>query len=374
MRIAVNTQHLLPNKLEGIGWFAHETLRRIVQNHPEHEFVFIFDRPWDEAFIYSNNIIPVKTTVPSRHPFLWWWHYEIDIPLILKKYSPDLFFSPDGWMSLKTPVPTVNVIHDLNFVHRPSDFPFFYRKYYNYFFPKYAKKAKQLITVSEYSKTDIIETWGIAPNKIDVAYNGCNTIYTPVASELGIEIENQFTGGNPYFIYVGSHNPRKNIEGMLDAFDIFKQNDMQNYKLVIVGEAMWNNSYLQNKIDKLNYKNDIVFTGRLSTEVLHLVLASAKALLLVSFSEGFGIPVVEAMHCDVPVICSNVSALPEIAGNAALFADPFSANDIAQAMITLANNTKVRQKIIEEGKNQRKKFSWDYTAEKVWETIEKACH
>ncbi len=374
MRIAVNTQHLLPNKLEGIGWFAHETLRRIVQNHPEHEFVFIFDRPWDEAFIYSNNIIPVKTTVPSRHPFLWWWHYEIDIPLILKKYSPDLFFSPDGWMSLKTPVPTVNVIHDLNFVHRPSDFPFFYRKYYNYFFPKYAKKAKQLITVSEYSKTDIIKTWGIAPKKIDVAYNGCNTIYTPVASELGIEIENQFTGGNPYFIYVGSHNPRKNIEGMLDAFDIFKQNDMQNYKLVIVGEAMWNNSYLQNKIDKLNYKDDIVFTGRLSTEVLHLVLASAKALLLVSFSEGFGIPVVEAMHCDVPVICSNVSALPEIAGNAALFADPFSANDIAQTMITLANNTKERQKIIEEGKNQRKKFSWDYTAEKVWETIEKACH
>lgn len=371
MKIAVNTQHLLKDRLEGLGWFAHETLSRIVQNHPEHEFLFIFDRKWDDSFIYAPNVTPVRTFVPSRHPFLWLWHYEVDIPRILRKHKPDLFFSPDGWMSLNTKVPTVNTIHDINFIHRPWDSPFLVRKFYQYFFPRYANKARRLITVSEFSKQDLVKTFGIDANKIDVAHNGCNPVYAPLAHEVKIEVRKKFTGGQPYFIYVGSRSPRKNIIGLLDAFELFKQSDQKNMKLLFVGEPMWSKSYLSNKLDSMKFKKDVVFTGRLSNEVLQMVLASAEALLLVSFYEGFGIPVVEAMYSDVPVICSNVTSLPEVAGDAALLVDPGSTDQIANAMKQIATYPELQKSLVIKGREQRKKFSWDKTANEAWNAIEK---
>ena len=370
-KIAVNTQHLLKDKLEGIGWFAHETLSRITRAHPEHEFLFIFDRAWDESFIYADNVIPVKTIVPSRHPFLWVWHYEVDIPAILKKHKPDLFFSPDGWIPLRTSVPTIDVIHDINFIHRPSDFPFWVQRYYNRFFPRFAQKATRLITVSEFSKKDIVDTFQVPAEKVDVAYNGCNDSYIGLTDDVKIEVRNKFTNGNPYFIYVGSRNPRKNIAGLLDAFEEFKEGDTQNYKLVFVGDPMWGKSYLSSRIDRMKFKDDLVFTGRLSIEVLQLVLASADALTLVSFSEGFGIPVIEAMYCDVAVICSKVASLPEVAGNAAIFVNPYSVAEIANAMKQIADYPELRKSMVIKGRVQREKFSWDNTAKVVWESIEK---
>ncbi len=372
MRIAVNTQHLLKDRLEGIGWFAHETLSRIVRDHPEHEFIFIFDRQWDQSFVYGKNVKAVSTFIPSRHPFLWFWHYEIDMPRILRKYRPDVFLSPDGWMSLRTKVPTVDVIHDINFAHRPADFPYFYRKYYNYFFPRYAKKAKRVITVSEFSKADMVRTYALNPEKIDVAYNGCNALYSPLSHEVQTEIRKRYTNGKPYFIYVGSRNPRKNIAGLLAAFEQFKAKDNNGVKLLFVGEPMWGSSYLNEQIAQMHHADDLVFTGRLSTEVLQMVLASAEALMLVSFNEGFGIPVVEAMHCDVPVICSKVASLPEVAGDAVLYVDPNNIESIAKAMQQIIAFPDLRKSLVMKGRLQREKFNWDLTAKKVWESIEKA--
>jgi glycosyltransferase involved in cell wall biosynthesis len=372
VRIAVNTQHLLKDKLEGIGWFAHETLSRITRNHPEHEFLFIFDRPWDKSFIYAENIVPVATKIPSRHPFLWYWHYEKDIPKILDIYKPDVFFSPDGWMSLKTDVPTVDVIHDINFMHRPKDFPWLYLKYYRKYFPLYAQKAKRIVTVSEFSKADIIYTFEVNPGKIDVAYNGCSELFTGVSKEVKATIQSKFAGGMPYFIYVGSLNPRKNIIGILDAFELFKKQTQSGHKLLLVGQHMWSASDIKNKLADMQFRSDVVFTNRLSAEVLQMVMASAEALVMVSFLEGFGIPVIEAMYCDIPVICSNVTSLPEIAGDAALLVNPANQLSIARAFEKIALNTDLRDELIEKGRVQRKKFSWDKTSETVWKAIEKA--
>ncbi len=371
MKIAVNTQHLLKDRLEGIGWFAHETLKRIVKWHPEHEFIFIFDRKWDESFIYGDNVLPIKTTIPSRHPFLWYWHYEIDIPGILKEHKPDLFFSPDGWMSLKTKVPTVDVVHDINFMHRGGDFPFLYRRYYQHYFPLYIKRAKRLITVSEYSKKDIVDNLNVSPDKIDVAYNGCNEIFTGVSAEVKKEVRARFTGGNPYFIFVGSQNPRKNINGLLEAFDQFKVNDTLNYKLVFAGKPMFGSKELEEKLGDMKFRDEVIFTNRISTEVLQLLLSSSDALLLVSFLEGFGIPIVEAMNCDVPVICSDVTSLPEVAGDAALYVDPYNIGSIIGAMTKISQDQELRKELISRGRIQREKFSWDNTAKAVWSSIEK---
>jgi glycosyltransferase involved in cell wall biosynthesis len=371
VRIAVNTQHLLKDKLEGIGWFAHETLSRIVKAHPEHEFVFIFDRLWDKSFIYASNVIPVSTKIPSRHPFLWYWHYEIDIPRILKKYKPDLFFSPDGWISLRTKIPTIDTIHDINFIHRPEDLPFWVRNYYNYFFPKFANHSKRIITVSEYSKSDLVKAFKLDPLKIDVAYNGCNQRFRCSAPELKKSVQKRFTDGYPYFIYVGSLNPRKNILGLLEAFELFRKSSKNRYKLLFAGETMWSHSPVKRKLEEMQFKDDVVFTDRISSEILQLVLSGSEALVMPSFFEGFGIPVVEAMYCDVPVICSNVTSLPEVAGKAALYIDPYDIVSIKKALSEISVNTQLRDQLIREGQEQRQKFNWDNTANAVWESIEK---
>ncbi|MCP4551073.1 MAG: glycosyltransferase family 4 protein, partial [Bacteroidetes bacterium] len=124
MRIAVNTRLLIKNKLEGVGWFTHETLRLITVQHPEHEFYFLFDRDYDNDFIFSDNITPIIIGPQARHPFLYYLWFEKSVPAVLKKLKIDLFLSPDGYLSLRSKIPSINVIHDLNFEHHPNDYPF----------------------------------------------------------------------------------------------------------------------------------------------------------------------------------------------------------------------------------------------------------
>ncbi len=371
MRIGINTAHLLKGRLEGIGWFAHETLKRLVCNHPEHEFVFFFDRKWDDDFLYAKNVIPVKTVLPARHPVLWWWHNQIELKRLIKRYKVDLFYSPDGWMPLGLKIPVVDVIHDINFMHRNDKLPLLTKWYYRYFFPKFADNSSRVLTVSEYSKTDLIDTFSLAPDKIDVIFNGVNEIYQPVAKEVQIEVKNKVSKGAPYFIYVGSINSRKNIIGMLKAFDQFKLKYQTAHKFVFVGAPMWNDSEFELTYNNLQFKEDVLRLGRLDIESLNLVLGSAEALLLVSFFEGFGIPIIEAMACDVPVITSNNTSMPEIAGNAAIIVDPKNTEEISEAMNQIVSDKDFRKNLVEKGRAQRQLYTWDNSADKVWESFQK---
>ena len=151
MRIAVNTRLLLKGKLEGIGWVAYESLKRIVLAHPEVEFYFIFDRKPDTMFLFADNIKPVVLFPQARHPFLFIWFFELSIPRALRKIKADLFYSPDGYLSLRSKVPQVVEFHDLNFEHFPGDMPKIHLWHYKKFFPKFARKAQRIVTVSEFS-------------------------------------------------------------------------------------------------------------------------------------------------------------------------------------------------------------------------------
>jgi len=359
MRIAVNTRLLLYNQLEGIGRFSFETLKRITRNHPEHQFIFFFDRPWHEEFIFSDNITPVALFPQSRHPFLWYWWFEFAVPAALKRYRADIFLSPDGYLSLSTDVPQIPVIHDLNFEHYPQDLPYFYSKYYRHYFPMFAKNAKRIATVSEFSKKDISEKYEITPGKIDVVYNGCNESFKPVTDDVKEEIQQRFSRNSPYFLYVGAQHPRKNLQNLFLAFDEFKTGG-SNYKLLISGQKKWWTSEMQQAYSSMKYKSDVIFTGRLAEEDLVNVMASAQALVYVSYFEGFGIPIVEAMRCNVPVITSDITSLPEIADDAALLVNPFSVDSISTAM-----------KKITVDEPLRKQFTWETTADKLWASAEK---
>ncbi|MGK0286304.1 MAG: glycosyltransferase involved in cell wall biosynthesis, partial [Salibacteraceae bacterium] len=147
MKIAVNTRLLLPGKLEGIGWFTYETLKRITQAHPEHEFLFLFDRDHSEEFIFGDNVTPIKVPLQARHPILYYIWFEWLVPPILRRHKVDLFLSPDGYLSINSEKPQLAVIHDINFEYYPRHLPWFARKYYRFFFPKFAEKARRIATV-----------------------------------------------------------------------------------------------------------------------------------------------------------------------------------------------------------------------------------
>lgn len=369
MKIVVNTRLLLKNRLEGIGRFSYETLKHITNKHREHHFIFVFDRPFDEEFIFSDNITPVITFPQARHPFLFWWWFELSLPPLLRRLKPDLFLSPDGYLSLSSPVKQLPVMHDLNFAHYPQDVPFLVRKYYNYFFPKFARKATRIATVSEYSKSDISRLYGIDEKNIDVVYNGVNNEFKPLSASEQQAARDRYSKGCDYLLFVGSLHPRKNIARMLKGFDQFRKSADTDMKLVIVGARYWWTEEIRSAFDAMEYKDEVIFTGRLEEADLYRVMASAYALTYVPYFEGFGIPLLEAMRCEVPVITSNVTSMPEVAGDAALYADPFSVDSIAQAMHTLQADKQLRSSLVEKGKLRSTAFSWERSGDLLWKSI-----
>jgi glycosyltransferase involved in cell wall biosynthesis len=370
MKIAVNTRLLIKDKLEGIGWFTFEVLKRITQRHPEHEFIFLFDRKYDDEFMFASNIKPVIVNPPARHAFLFYIWFEMMLPGVFKKTKADMFLSTDGYLSLNSSIPSLPVIHDLNFEHYPENIPYFARKHYHYFFPKYAQKATKIATVSEYTKHDIVNTYHVPKEKINVVYNGAHEGYKPLNKDRIEATRGKYSNGCPYYMYIGSLHPRKNIHRMMQAFDLFKQSSNSNIKLLIAGEKMWGKYDIENLYHSLHFKDDIVFLGRCAVEELHALLGSALSLVFVSYFEGFGIPALESMYSEVPVIASNVTSIPEICGDAALYADPYSVDSIKNAMIEMAGNHRLRNDLVQKSRTRSKLFSWDKTSQHMWNVVE----
>lgn len=369
MRIAVNARFLLANKLEGIGRFTFETLQRITRNHPEHEFIFLFDRPYSPEFIFAPNVTPVVLFPQARHPFLYYWFFNFSVTRALKKYKADLFLSTDGYLSLRTNVPQVAVMHDLAFIHFKEGINKLEETYYNYFFPKYAHKAKRLVAVSNYTKQDIVTEFNINPNKIDVVYNAPSKGFVPLNNDLQNEVREKFSAGLPYFCYVGAMHPRKNVETLLEAFDAFKTSTQSNFKLVIVGRKAWQNEGIDRAYQNMKHQQDVIFTGRVSEADLYNITASAFAMVYIPFFEGFGLPIVEAMACDVPVITSNVTSMPEVADEAGILVSPIDAKEVAQAMINLASDSNLYQQKKLASAKRKHDFSWDESADKLWNSL-----
>lgn len=357
--------------MDGIGWFSYEVLRRISKNHPEHQFIFIFDRKISSKFIFPENV-EVKVLPPqARIPMLWTFWFQYALPFFLKKIKADFFLSPEGWIPLNLKIPSLAVIHDLNFEHHPENIIESHRNYLLKYFPLFVKKASRIATVSQFSKKDISDTYSIPLEKIDVVYNGVNEIFRALDDEKINKIKKKLTNNANYFLFIGSLHPRKNLYNLFKAFDIFRSNWEYPFKLVIAGQKKWWPKELDQLYNSLKSKKDIIFTGRLSEGELHETLAAAYALTYIPQFEGFGIPLLEAMKCEVPIITSNITALPEVAGEAALYCDPFDADDIANAMKTLVNDRTLCRDLVNIGRQRIQQFSWDKTADLLWRSMEK---
>lgn len=371
MKIAVNTRLLRKNAMDGIGWFTYNTLKKITVENPGIEFHFFFDSGIDESFLFSKNIVPHNLFPPAKHALLNIAWFEWSVKRKLKSINPHLFLSPDGILCLGWPGKQYGVIHDLNFYHMPEVLKYSNRTYYNHFVPKYAKKATRIGTVSDFSKQDLVKTFGISPQKIDVLYNGINAFFEPVSNEIKQTTRNRLTNGNPYFIFTGTLSPRKNILGLLKAFELFKSQTNNNAMLVIAGGGMYKTQELYEYQKQMKAGADVIFTGRIADDDMNKAVASAEAMIFVPFFEGFGIPPIEAMQCGIPVIASNASSVPEITGDAALLVDPHNPQNIADAMKELISDTSLKTSLIEKGHIRKTFFSWDKTADLLWESVGK---
>jgi len=372
MRIAVNTRFLLKDYLEGYGNFLYETFRRITENYPKHEFIFIFDRPFDNRFVFNTNVTRVVAGPAARHPLLWKYWYDIKIPALLKKYKADIFISCDGFCSLNTKVPQCLVVHDLAFIHYPAGIKKTHLLFYKRYTPKFLATARTIATVSQFSKNDIIRQYSTAAGKIDVVYSGVKEIFRPLGIAAKEEVKKKYTEGKEYFVYTGAIHPRKNLMNLLKAFSVFKKRQQTGMKLVLTGRLAWKYGSFTESLKTYKYRNDVVLTGYVPEEELVNIIGAAYGMVYPSLFEGFGVPVLEAMKCEVPVITSSGSAMQEIAKDAALYADPGHHTDIADKMMLLYKDENLRKELIQKGKQVIKEYNWDNTAALLWQCILKA--
>jgi glycosyltransferase involved in cell wall biosynthesis len=372
MVIAVNTRYLLKGRLEGCGYFIQETFRQLTKQFPQHRFYFLFDRPFDPEFIFSENIEALVLNPPARHPILWKYWYDVQVARTLKKIKADVFVSADGFCSLTTRVPQCLVIHDLAFLHHPESFKPSHMRFLKRYTPRFLKKAAFIATVSDFSKKDLIKQYGTDPDKIMPVFNGVKEIFRPIAPEEREATRQEYTEGREYFIYAGALQPRKNLVNLLKAFSIFKKRQQSNMKLVLAGRLAWKNEAFLESLKTYKYRDDVVMTGYVEEELLARLIGSAYALVYPSFFEGFGVPVLEAMRAGTAVLTSAESSMQEIAGESALYFDPASHQSIADQMMLVYKDESLRAELIQKAREESAPYSWERTSELLWQCIEKA--
>ena len=359
MRIAINARFLIEGKMEGIGYSCWEIYRRMIELNPQHTFILLFDRPYSTIFTTFKNVIPVVISPPARHPFLWLIWFEWAVPKALRKWKAELFFSHDGFTSLRTNIPVILTVHDLAFLAFPKQIPFLVNYFYRIFMPLYLKKANHIFTVSNFVKEDIQTKYGINPSKISVIYNGSRNIMTNDLEPINHKIPATST----YFFYYGAIHPRKNIANAIKAYNLFRSQNEGQILFLLAGRMAWSNKEVEKAWKESPFAQDIHFLGYLSDASIYHFLKHALALVYISLHEGFGMPIIEAFAAETPVITSNNGALAEISGQGALLVNPSDIIDIARGMNEIYANTSLRRNLTAAGKNELERFNWDNSAQ-----------
>jgi glycosyltransferase involved in cell wall biosynthesis len=369
MRIVINSRFLTPGKQEAYGYFMQEVFCRIANNNPQHEFYFLFDGADDKTVIASANIHHITIKPITNHPLLYRFWYNWQLPALLKKLKADVLVSADGLCSFATKLPQCLVVHDLAFIHEPHLLAKSHQRYYKKNTPLSFRKARTIVTVSEFLKQDIGKTYDVIPEKISVVQNVPNSIFIPLQEEEKETIKQKYSSGTEYFLCAGTVHPENNFIGLLKAYSLFKKKQKSSMKLVIVGGTATGTNSFTKLLQTYKFRNDVILTAHLPKTELAMLVAAAYAIIYPSWFEGFGSPPLEALQCHVPAVVAGTGSLPEIGGNACLYFNPNNIEEITEKITRLYKDEELRKELIQLGRERLTQFTLDKTAAALWDCI-----
>lgn len=361
MRIAVNARCVSDTNM-GAGYWTFHLFEKLVHQYPEHEFLFVSDVP--SQLNFGTNASFKVNGKPAKG--LFQFNRWLDGKFCKTAGSADTMISLDATGSIRSTVPQIIGVTDLRFLRSGSLLERFFKKKR---FQKLLTKADKIVTISAYTKQDIMTAFVTDEKKIQVIPKAPTAIFQPTEWQQKEIVKEQYTGGREYFLFTGGFDPNKNLLTILKAFSRFKKWQQSNMKLVIVGNITDDPLNLKELINTFKFRNDVVVLDKLSAKELHPLVASAYALIYTPLKQTFGMPVLEAMRSGTAVICSATVAT-EVSGDAVLYVDAGDESDIGHQMIKLYQDEDLRNRLIEAGLFHSSTFNWNTIAEQMWKLIE----
>ncbi len=365
MKIAIEAQRLFRRKKHGMEIVALEIIKELQKADTNNTFFVLAKNDEDDQCISETKNFKIKKI--SAKPYPYW--EQIMLPQFLKKIKPDILHCTANTAPLFSSIQLVITIHDVIYMESVnfsgSDYQNFGNLYRKFIVPKVAKKAKIIITVSEFEKEVIAKRLNVPEKKLRVIYNAVNPQFKIINTEDLLEFKAKYQVPDNFILHFGNTAPKKNTIGVLKAYSLYRDNKKNNFTLVITDcETNYIEGLLQ-EINKPELIKDIHILNYISFNEMPFLYNLSKVFLYPSHRESFGMPVVEAMACGIPVITSNTSALPEIAGGAAILVDPKNADEIAEQINNLINDTELYSNYKEKGLLNAKRYNWAEAAKKT---------
>lgn len=367
MKIGIDIREMIGKKA-GIGQYTYNLLRYFSKIDTKN--LYFLYTPSDKDIILpplGPNFKIVKIKSPS---FLW--HFEVYFDIVMRK-KLDFFLSTRSYIipSFDFFKKSILIVHDcLPFLKGKGKLPLKPRIIPRFTFKPALKNSKIIIAVSYSTKKDIIRLFNVRKKEIHVIYEGVSEEFKPLEGKKLQKIREKYNLPSKFILNVGTIEPRKNLVRLIKAYSLLPENLKNIYKLVIVGKKGWYYEDIFKTVKNLNLQKKVEFTGYIPDEDLPLVYNLSEIFIYPSLYEGFGLPVLEAMACGIPVITSDVSSLPEIVGDAGILVNPRSTLQIKNAMKLLLENEKLRETLKEKGIERAKKFQWRNTARKLLNLME----
>ena len=366
MKIAINTLSLNRTKA-GMGNYIKNLVDGLSKIDKDNEyFVIVSENNKDFFRINKKNfkIINLGKKVTMDLPRLFW--EQISLPRFLKKNKIDVLHSPSFVMPIISKAKNVLTVADMTFITHPQVHTLIKRVYFSLFMPYSIKKADRVISISESTKKDILHYVKVDEKKIKTIYLAADSSFIVQNKEkCRKKIKENYDVSSPFILFIGMIEPRKNLERLIIAFSELRKKGNIPYRLVIVGRKGWKVRGMLSMIKSLEIEKEIIFTGYVPDEDLARFYNAAEFFVYPSLYEGFGIPIIEAMACGCPVITSNISSMPEVAGDAALLVDPGDVSQISSAMRRLIKDKKLREDMIKRGIKRSSEFSWKKCAKET---------
>ncbi|MFH0924109.1 MAG: glycosyltransferase family 1 protein [bacterium] len=346
MKIGIDIQSTLGNKT-GLGYYTSNLVQQLVKIDQENEYVFFNNGR-------QNDLRTLKG--------LFW--DQVSLPFKAKNKKVDLIHKPAFSAPVLSHCKVVMTLHDLISIRFPENNRFVSGIYWRKWLPYTAKKVEFIITVSRYSKDEILDTLKIPDEKIEVIYEGIDTQKYRIleSSKQLMNFKDKYKIDSKFILYVGSIERRKNINSLIKAFKILKQENKTDRKLVLVGKRTNYADELFQEIKGLLLEKEVIYLGYVKEKELPIIYNLAEVFVYPSLYEGFGLPILEAMACGAPVVASKATSIPEVVGDAGLLIDATNVEELANAINLVITDDDLRTQLVEKGLKQVDKFSWERTA------------